>query len=344
MFRFANPEYLYLLFIVPILWGIYLYGRYRSKKNIHKFGRADVLAPLMPDVSPYKPAIKFFWQQLAVIVLIFMIARPQFGTKTETVKRQGVEIMIALDVSNSMMAQDITPNRLEKAKMMLSKLVDELDNDKVGLIVFAGDAYTQLPITSDFVSAKMFLNSINPKMIPTQGTAIGQAIALATKSFTSDTSSDKGIIVITDGENHEGDAVKMAKAAAEKGIKVNVIGIGSTQGVPIPTEGGRSRFIKDKKGDVVISKLNETMAKEIAQAGDGIYVRADNTNSALRTLLEEIGGMKKSELESKVYTAYDEQYQGLAWIVLVLLIADVFVLNRKNSWLKKVEFFSDDKK
>ena len=316
MFRFAQPEYLYLLIIVPILWGLFIYGRYRSRRNLAKYGNPSVLAPLMTDVSKYKPWIKFIIQQLAFIVIVFMLARPQFGSKLETVKKQGVEIMIALDVSNSMMAKDIAPNRLEKAKMMLSKLVDELDNDKIGLIVFAGDAYTQLPITSDFVSAKMFLNTINPNMVPTQGTAIGRAISTAMNSFTPNEGVDKAIIVITDAENHEDDAVQMAKAAAEKNIKVDVI------------------------GNVVISKLNESLGQEIAKAGTGIYVRADNTNSALRALTSEVKKMKKADIESKVYSQYDEQFQGLAWIALLLLIVDVFIVDRKNSWLKKITFFS----
>ena len=248
--------------------------------------------------------------------------------------------MIALDVSNSMMAKDIAPNRLEKAKMMLSKLVDELDNDKIGLIVFAGDAYTQLPITSDFVSAKMFLNTINPDMVPTQGTAIGRAISTAMNSFTPNEGVDKAIIVITDAENHEDDAVQMAKAAAEKNIKVDVIGIGSLEGVPIPTGNSENNFIKDRDGNVVISKLNESLGQEIAKAGTGIYVRADNTNSALRALTSEVKKMKKADIESKVYSQYDEQFQGLAWIALLLLIVDVFIVDRKNSWLKKITFFS----
>lgn len=219
MFRFAQPEYLYLLIIVPILWGLFIYGRYRSRRNLAKYGNPSVLAPLMTDVSKYKPWIKFIIQQLAFIVIVFMLARPQFGSKLETVKKQGVEIMIALDVSNSMMAKDIAPNRLEKAKMMLSKLVDELDNDKIGLIVFAGDAYTQLPITSDFVSAKMFLNTINPNMVPTQGTAIGRAISTAMNSFTPNEGVDKAIIVITDAENHEDDAVQWQKLRPKKILK-----------------------------------------------------------------------------------------------------------------------------
>ena len=325
MFRFAQPEYLYLLILVPVLWGLFIYGRYRSRRNLAKYGNPSVLAPLMTDVSKYKPWIKFIFQQLALIVIIFMLARPQFGSKLETVKKQGVEIMIALDVSNSMMAKDIAPNRLEKAKMMLSKLVDELDNDKIGLIVFAGDAYTQLPITSDFVSAKMFLNTINPSMVPTQGTAIGRAISTAMNSFSPNE-----------------DAAQMAQMAAEKNIKVDVIGIGSLEGVPIPIGDSETNFIKDSNGNVVISKLNEALGQEIAKAGAGIYVRADNTNAALRALTAEVKKMKKADIESKVYSQYDEQFQGLAWIALVLLLIDLFIIDRKNSWLKKITFFSEN--
>ena len=209
-----------------------------------------------------------------------------------------------------------------------------------GLVVFAGDAYTQLPITSDFVSAKMFLNTINPNMVPTQGTAIGRAISTAMNSFTPNEGVDKAIIVITDAENHEDDAVQMAKAAAEKNIKVDVIGIGSLEGVPIPTGNSENNFIKDRDGNVVISKLNESLGQEIAKAGTGIYVRADNTNSALRALTSEVKKIKKADIESKVYSQYDEQFQGLAWIALLLLIVDVFIVDRKNSWLKKITFFS----
>ena len=340
MFRFAQPQYLYLLFIVPLMWAIYFYSVYRNRKNMAKYGNPQILQSLAPDVSKYKPGTKFFLQQLALIIMIFIIARPQMGAKIETVKKQGVEIIIALDVSNSMLARDIAPSRLDKAKQMLSKLIDQLDNDKVGLIVFAGDAYTQLPITSDFVSAKMFLSTISPDMVPTQGTAIGRAIALAMNSFTPDQSADKAIIVITDAENHEDDAVQMAKEAAQKGIMVDVIGIGSEQGAPIPIGGNDTNLRKDNQGNVVITKLNAQLGRDIAKAGDGIYISADNTGSALRALTAEVKKMKKSDIESKVYSEYDEQFQGLAWIVLLLLLLDIFILDRKNKLMKKVNFFS----
>ena len=340
MFRFAQPQYLYLLLIVPLIWGIYLYSVYRNRKNMARYGDTQILSTLMPDVSKYKPGLKFIIQQLAFIVLVFIIARPQMGAKVEMVKKQGVEIVIALDVSNSMLAKDITPSRLDKAKQILSKLIDELDNDKVGLIVFAGDAYTQLPITSDFISAKMFLSSISPEMVPTQGTAIGRAISMARNSFTPDQTADKAIIVITDAENHEDDAVGVAADAAKKGIAVDVIGIGTEQGAPIPVNGNDVNLQKDNQGNVVITRLNPQLGREIAKAGGGIYISADNTGNALKALIAEVKKMKKADIETKIYSEYDEQFQGLAWIVLVLLLLDIFILDRKNKWMKNIDFFS----
>ncbi|MCH5328468.1 MAG: VWA domain-containing protein [Coprobacter sp.] len=305
-----------------------------------RYGDTQILSTLMPDVSKYKPGLKFIIQQLAFIVLVFIIARPQMGAKVEMVKKQGVEIVIALDVSNSMLAKDITPSRLDKAKQILSKLIDELDNDKVGLIVFAGDAYTQLPITSDFISAKMFLSSISPEMVPTQGTAIGRAISMAMNSFTPDQTADKAIIVITDAENHEDDAVGVAADAAKKGIAVDVIGIGTEQGAPIPVNGNDVNLQKDNQGNVVITRLNPQLGREIAKAGGGIYISADNTGNALKALIAEVKKMKKADIETKIYSEYDEQFQGLAWIVLVLLLLDIFILDRKNKWMKNIDFFS----
>lgn len=293
----------------------------------------------MPDESLKRQHLKFWLLFGAISVVIFVIAGPQFGSKLESVKRNGVEIMVCLDVSNSMLAEDVAPNRLDKAKQMLSKLTDGFTNDKVGLIVFAGDAYTQLPITSDYISAKMFLSSINPSMVSTQGTAIGKAINLALRSFTPNETSDKAIILITDGENHEDDAIGAAKAASEKGVHVNIVGMGLPKGAPIPLD-GTNNYMKDKEGNVVITQLNETMCQEIASAGKGLYVRADNTNSALKTLQKEIEKLNKTELDSKVYSEYDEQFQMLTWIALFILILEFFVLGRKNRIFKKVKLFS----
>ncbi len=339
MFRFANPEFLYLLLVLPALVVFYIYAVIQKRRAVKRYGNPALLAELMPDVSPKRQHLKFWFSFAAIALIIFVIAGPQFGSKLETVKRQGVEIMVCLDVSNSMLSEDVSPSRLDKAKQMLAKLTDGLSNDKVGMIVFAGDAFTQLPITSDYISAKMFLSSISPEMISTQGTAIGAAINLAARSFTPNESSDKAIIVITDGENHEDDAVGAAKMASEKGIRVDIVGIGDPKGAPIPM-GSANNYLKDNAGNVVITKLNEQMCQEIAAAGNGMYVRADNTNSALRALQKEIEKMNKTEMDSKVYSEYDEQFQILAWIALVLLIADVLTLDRKNRIFKKIKLFS----
>ena len=339
MFRFAHPDFLYLLFLLPALVAFYVYAMIVKKKAIKKYGNPTLLAELMPEVSTKRQHLKFWLLFGAITMVIFIIAGPQFGSKLETVKRQGVEIMVCLDVSNSMLAEDVSPNRLDKAKQMLSRLTDGFTNDKVGLIVFAGDAFTQLPITSDYISAKMFLSSINPSMVSTQGTAIGAAINLAARSFTPDETTDKAIILITDGENHEDDAIGAAKTAAEKGIHVNIVGMGDPKGSPIPIQGSNN-YMKDKDGNVVITKLNEQMGQEIAAAGNGMYVRADNTNSALKALQKEIEKMNKTELDSKVYSEYDEQFQIFAWIALFLLIADFMTLDRKNRIFRKVKLFS----
>ena len=338
MFRFAHPEYLYLLFILPVLLLFYIYAAKARKRAIKKYGAPELLSALMPEASVKRRSLKYFFTFTAITVMIFIIAGPQFGSKLETVKRQGIEVMVCLDVSNSMLAQDITPSRLEKAKQMLSRLTDGLSNDKMGLIVFAGDAFTQLPITSDFISAKMFLSSINPSMVSTQGTAIGSAINLAMRSFTPDEKTSKTIVLITDGENHEGDAVQAAASAAEKGVKVNIVGIGLPQGAPIPVS--NNDYLRDNAGNVVITQLNEAMCQEIAQAGQGLYVRADNTNSALRALQSELDKMSKSEVESQVYSDYDERFPTLAWITLILLIAEFLISERKNRLFKNVKLFS----
>lgn len=339
MFRFAHPEFLYLFLILPALVLFYIYALIWKRRAIKRYGNPSLLKALMPDRSPKRQHLKFGFLLVAIAMLIVVVAGPQFGSKLETVKRQGIEIMVCLDVSNSMLAEDVAPNRLEKAKQMLGKLTDGFTNDKVGLIVFAGDAFTQLPITSDYISAKMFLSSINPSMVSTQGTAIGAAINLAVRSFTPSETSDKAIILITDGENHEDDAAGAAKAAAEKGIHVNIVGMGDPKGAPIPIPGSNN-YMKDKEGNVVITKLSEQMCQEIAASGDGMYVRADNSNAALKALQKEIDKMNKSELDSKVYSEYDEQFQVFAWIALVLIIVEYLILDRKNRIFRKIKLFS----
>ncbi|RGS31436.1 VWA domain-containing protein [Bacteroides cellulosilyticus] len=343
MFRFEEPTYLYLLLLLPFLAAFYLYSNYRRRKAIRKFGDPVLMAQLMPDVSKYRPDVKFWLVFAAIGLFAVLLARPQFGSKLETVKRQGVEVMIALDISNSMLAQDVQPSRLEKAKRLVAQLVDKMENDKVGMIVFAGDAFTQLPITSDYISAKMFLESINPSLISKQGTAIGAAINLATRSFTPQEGVGRAVIVITDGENHEGGAVAAAKAAAEKGIQVSVLGVGMPDGAPIPVE-GTNDFRRDRDGNVVVTRLNEQMCQEIAQAGDGIYVRVDNSNAAQKVIAQEINKMAKADVETQVYTEFNEQFQAVAWIILLLLLAEMLILERKNPLFRNIHLFKKEER
>ena len=343
MFRFEEPTYLYLLLRLPFLAAFYLYSNYRRRKAIRKFGDPVLMAQLMPDVSKYRPDVKFWLVFAAIGLFAVLLARPQFGSKLETVKRQGVEVMIALDISNSMLAQDVQPSRLEKAKRLVAQLVDKMENDKVGMIVFAGDAFTQLPITSDYISAKMFLESINPSLISKQGTAIGAAINLATRSFTPQEGVGRAVIVITDGENHEGGAVEAAKAAAEKGIQVSVLGVGMPDGAPIPVE-GTNDFRRDRDGNVVVTRLNEQMCQEIAQAGDGIYVRVDNSNAAQKVIAQEINKMAKADVETQVYTEFNEQFQAVAWIILLLLLAEMLILERKNPLFRNIHLFKKEER
>jgi len=338
MFRFAHPEYLYLLLFIPLLLSVFFYAIIQKRRNISKFGNPDLIAGLMPNVSFVRPQVKFYMQLVSVLLLIIVLAQPQFGTKVEKDKRKGIEVMIALDVSNSMMAQDVQPSRLEKAKQVLSQLVDGMTNDKIGLVVFAGDAYTQLPITVDYVSAKMFLSTISPQLVPRQGTAIGSAIDLAIKSFGTKSEAGRAIIVITDGENHEDDAVGAAKLAAENNIIVHVIGMGKAEGSPIPVPGTMS-FWKDKDGNVVVSKLNEPMCKEIAVAGKGIYVHADNSNSAFKIINKELDTLAKSDIKTSVFSEYNEQFQSFALLALIILIIDFFIFERKNKRLSKFKIF-----
>jgi Ca-activated chloride channel family protein len=344
MFRFENPDYLYLLIIIPILAFTSLVISKRRKKAIEKFGNPELLESLMPNASVNRPIVKFYIMLLALAMIIVTMAGPQFGSKLETVKRKGIEIMIALDVSNSMNAEDIQPSRLDRAKRAIYQLVDKLNNDKVGLIVFAGQAYTQLPITTDYASAKMFISSINTGIISTQGTAIGKALDLGIRSFTSQEDINRAIIVITDGENHEDDAVQFAKAAAEKGIKVYTVGMGLPKGAPIPVSGGsKNDFMKDREGNVVISKLDENMLIEIATAGDGEFISANNIRKGINDLIDHLSKLEKSEIDSKIYTEYDSQFQYIAIIVLLLLLIDFIILERKNKYLKNINIFEGRK-
>ena len=341
MFRFANIEMLWWLITIPVFVIAYIIITKRKQRQLMEFGDPELMAQLMPDASKSRPIVKFTLLMVALVLLIVAAARPQYGQQEKTVKRQGIEVMVALDISNSMLAEDVAPNRLDRAKQMLSKMIDNMTDDKVGLVVFAGEAFTQLPITCDYVSAKMFLNTISPKLIPTQGTAIGAALQTAIRSFGSQESdAGRAIILITDGENHEDDATAVAKQAQELGIQVFVIGIGKPEGSPIPVP-GTNDYIKDRSGQVVVSRLNEEMCQEIAQAGKGAYVRCDNTNTAMRALQQELDRIATTDLETTIYADYNEQYQSFLLIALLLLVIDCFILMRQNHRLNRMDLFKE---
>ncbi|MDR3093829.1 MAG: VWA domain-containing protein [Bacteroidales bacterium] len=334
MIQFLHGVYLYALALIPVFVGLFVWVTLIHKRNIKRFGDVELVSQLMPDVSTSKPVWKFILLMLVYTFAVIGLAGPRFGVKMEEQKRNGCEIIIALDVSNSMMAEDIAPNRLERAKQALSKLIDRLGDNKIGLIVFAGEAYTQLPITTDYVSAKMFLSTISPDIVPVQGTAIGTAIHLAVNSFSPTSEAGKAIVVITDGENHEDNPMQAAQQAAAKGINIHAIGVGSTQGTPIPvkTSSGQRDFIKDRSGSVVMSKLDEKTLQEVALAGKGIYVRATAPNMGLNDVFDEISKLETSEYDAKIYTDFAEMFQYPFGMALVLLLIELLISDKKNKF------------
>jgi len=295
----------------------------------------------MPNVSVKRYKWKFFLILLALTFLILGIANPQIGSELKTVKRKGVEVIIALDVSNSMLAEDINPNRLTRAKRAISKLINDLNGNNIGMIVFAGEAYVQLPVTSDYASAKMFLNSINTDMVNVQGTAIGSAIELAEESFTKDNDKNKALIIITDGENHEDDAIKLAEEVNKKGIVISTIGLGSTKGTPIPVvdKFGRKDYRRDNEGKVVMTKLNEDLLTKIAVSGGGEYIHAGNSNFGLNSIVDNINNMDKQEFESKVFSDYEDRFQYFIGFALFLMLLELILLERKNKFTKGINIF-----
>lgn len=337
MFRFEDPAYLYLLISLPLLILIRMYDLRKRKRQLKEFGDILLVKELMPNVSGGRRELKFWLMLAAVALIAVMLARPQMGTKISQDKRQGIEVMIALDISNSMKAEDVAPSRLDKSKMMIENLVDNFTDDKVGLVVFAGDAFIQLPITSDYVSAKMFLQNIDPSLIASQGTNLAEAVGLSSRSFTKQDNVGRAIIVITDGEDHEGGAVEAAKQAKKNGMRVFVLGVGSTKGTPIPD--GNGGYMKDNTGQVVMSALNEEMCKQVAEAGGGAYIHVDNNNLAQRQLDNEISKLQKGDIMNVVYSEYDEQFQAVGILLIIILIVETIVLESKNPLLRKVKLF-----
>lgn len=337
MFRFENPIYLWLLLIIPILIIMKIMMWYVQRKKLSRIGNPTLLKELMPDVSRFRPWVKFLLLITALSSLILALARPQFGSKISHEKRNGIEAIIALDISNSMLAQDVQPSRLDKSKLMIENLINSFINDKIGLVVFAGEAYVQLPITSDYVSAKMFLSDITPNLISAQGTDIARAIRVSLSSFTQQKGVGKAIILITDGEDNEGGALEAVKEAKEKGVNVFILGVGDSKGAPIPL--GNGEYLKDNHGQTVMTVLNENMCKEIAQAGSGTYIHIDNTSLAQEQLNNELSKLQKGDSDAVVYSEYNEQFQIVALFSFILLLIEVCLLERKNPLFKRFNLF-----
>ena len=326
MINFAQAQYLLLLFLVPVFFVIQLMVLKLRKRRIRKFGDETLVVKLMPSYSVGKTWIRLVLFSIGFIFFVIGLSRPQIGARLKEHETKGAEIMIVLDVSNSMLAEDYSPNRLERAKLAISRLVDKLRDERIGLIVFAGNSFVQLPITTDYVSAKMFLNSISTESVPVQGTAMGDAINTAMKSFSFQSEKSRAVIVITDGENHEDDPVAAARQAAELGVRVFTIGVGSPEGKPIPMDG---ELLKDKNGEIVVTRLDESILKDVADAGNGVYVRAGTSEFGLNPVINEIKKMEDEKYTSLVFEEYDEQFMYFLGLALIFFVLEMLVGDRK---------------
>ncbi|MFM7216426.1 MAG: VWA domain-containing protein [Bacteroidota bacterium] len=340
MFRWAHPEHLYALIALPVLAAMILLSWRQRNKKLGQYGDHSLVEQLTAKRSSRKPKIGAVLILFSYTMLVVAWADPQIGSRLEEVKRQGVDVVIALDVSNSMKAEDLRPNRLERAKQVISRLIDRLENDRIGIVVFAGKAYVQLPITTDYAAAKLFLSTIEPNMVPTQGTAIGTAIRLASTSFNKTDKKHKVIVVITDGENHEDDALEATKEAIETGAIIHTIGMGSPDGTPIPLNG--SGFLKDKEGQTVLTKLDEVTLQKIAAESKGIYIRSTQADDGLDELLKQIGRMEKKTFGTKQYTDYEDRFQFFLAAALLALLLESVLGERKSAWIRRLKLFGEN--
>ncbi len=343
MFKIVHMEYAWFYAFLVVATLLFLVFSNWKKKALDKFAERELSERLTSEVSRSKPLLKFLLLIVAFSALVFAVMRPQLGSKLEEVKREGVDVVIVLDVSNSMNAEDIKPSRLERSKQAIYRLISQLQGDRIGLVVFAGQAYVQLPITSDYAAAKLFLSTISTDMVPTQGTAIGSAIDLASESIGDSVTHNSAIIVITDGENHEDDPVEAAKEAAKKGIHVHAIGMGSNEGAPVPLyRGGRSvGYLEDKSGKAVVSKLDQFTLQDMCDAGKGKFVRATNSEDGLKTIMDQIRSMEKKEFASKLFTDYDDQFQYFLGLAILLLLLEQFISGKRSNLLKKLNLFGE---
>lgn len=338
MFRFQNPQYLWFLLVILAIAMIFAIAEIIRKKKLKKIGDLELVGLLVPETSLGRRITKLILLCCALACIIIGLARPQFGSKLSEVTLKGVEIVTALDVSNSMMAEDVKPNRLGNAKMFIERILGKLNGNRLGMVIFAGDAFVQMPITTDVRSARLYLSTTSTDDISVQGTDLAKALTLAARSFSRDEEASKVIILMTDGENHEEDAVEVAKTLNEQGIIVMTVGFGSPSGVPIPNKNGHG-YMKDNAGNTVMTKLDEKTLIDIAKSTGGIYVRASNNSNASDAILKELDNLQKSETTKQIYSEYDEKFQYFVFAALFFLFIDVFLLERKNPLLSKIKLF-----
>lgn len=341
MFRFANIDYLYLLLAIPAMVAIFEWMLARGRARLARFASSEALRRLVPEMSRGRMRLKFWIFELAFALVVVAAARPQMGSKLREVEREGVEIMIAVDVSNSMLASDFSPNRLERTKYAVGRMIEGLSEERIGVVIFAGDAYVQLPITSDYLTARNFVERISPSQVTKQGTAIGAAIDLASSAFSSESGSSRVVILVTDGENHEDDALAAAERAAAKGVKIYTIGIGTPEGAPISIG---EEFIRDDKGEIVVSKLDETTLQRIAAMTDGAYIRATGASVGVQEIVDMVNRTEKSKFKTEIFEEYDEKYQLPLVAALVLLLLECVVLPRRNRVLSRFNLFGERSK
>ncbi len=344
MIQLDEKAYFYLLAIIPVMALAFFFLQVWKKKTQRQFADAKLLRRLAPNKSIFKPALKLIFLLLGLTFLILALVNPKIGTKLETVKREGVDIVFAIDVSKSMLAEDIAPNRLEKAKRLVSEIINQLASDRIGIIAYAGQAYPQLPITTDYGAAKMFLQSMNTNMLSSQGTAINAAIDLASTYFNDDEQTNRVLFIVSDGEDHsEGSTIDAVEYAKQNGIRVFTIGVGRPKGAPIPIKrnGVVESLKKDNQGEVVITRLNEAVLSEIAHEGNGEYIDGSNTEAAVEYIKEQLDQMDKKEFEAKQFAEYKDQFQWFLGIGLFFLFLDIFLLDRKTKWLKKLNLFNE---
>lgn len=339
--RWQKPELAWLFLTGPLMFVVFTLTAINKNYRLRRFGDPVLLFSLLPNISSVNAGIKYVLWRLAAGFLVLALINPQLGSKMSEAKVRGIDIMLAVDVSNSMMAEDLRPNRLKLATRSIEKLLENLHGDRIGIVVFAGQAFVQLPITNDYSAGKLFLSSISPDIVPVQGTAIGAAIDLSLESFDFNSPAQKVIIVITDGENHEDEPVASAKAAADQGVKVFTIGMGSTEGTPLPNyiRGRKDGYLKDREGNIVMSRLNESMLKDIANSGNGTYIRASNAEVGLKPLLEELNSIEKTEMGSVSYSEYEDRFQVFLALALACLLLEFFIRERKGKIAREVNLF-----